>query len=86
MPWYPPSAFATSGLPVNARATRTAIITASVPEFAKRMRSIEPTRSHSICDSRIVFSCGAAKHAPCPSWAWIAATTSGWAWPWMSDV
>ena len=71
---------------MNARAARRANIVASVPEFVNRMRSIDGTRPRISSASSISASVGAANAEPRRTWASTAATTSGWAWPRISDV
>ena len=53
VPWKAPSNLAIFGRPVNARATRTAFMVASVPEFVKRTCWSEGIRRVSISASRI---------------------------------
>jgi hypothetical protein len=69
---------------VAARATRTALIAASVPELTKRMRSIEGiswrTRSPSSCSSGL----GAPKLVPFRAAAATALTWPAGAWPRMA--
>ena len=68
-------------LPVCARASRTAVMTASVPELVKRTRSTGPTR-RTISSARRTSSVqGAPNDADEAAAALIAATTEGWAWP-----
>ena len=62
-PWYEPSIFTMSSRPVAARATRIALIVASVPEFAKRTCS-SWNRRHSSSANSTVSSVGAAKCVP----------------------
>ena len=62
-PWYEPSILTMSSRPVAARATRIALIVASVPEFAKRTCS-SWKRRHSSSANSTVSSVGAAKCVP----------------------
>ena len=66
--------------PVAARATRIALIVASVPELAKRTAS-QPKRSQSTSAKRTVGSVGAAKWVPVRAARSIASATFGCAWP-----
>ena len=86
VPWNPPSALAILGRPVNALASRRANITASVPELANRMRSIEGTRSAIAWASAISCRVGAAKALPLATCACTAAATPGWQCPRTSAV
>ena len=67
-----------------ARASRTALITASVPDETNRTCSSEGTAAHSACASSSSSSVGAPKVVPRSAAAETAATTSGWAWPAIS--
>ena len=58
---------------MNARASLIAIITASVPELAKRICSTEATRSTISLASRTSSSAGSEKAVPRSSWSTIAA-------------
>ncbi len=71
---------------MNARAARMANIVASVPEFVNRIRSTDGSRRRISSASSISISVGAANADPRGTCAWTAATTSGWAWPRISDV
>ena len=62
-PWYEPSIFTMSSRPVAARATRIALIVASVPELAKRTFSSRKRR-HSSSANSTMSSVGAAKCVP----------------------
>ena len=62
-PWYEPSIFTMSSRPVAARATRIALIVASVPEFANRTCS-RLKRRHSSSANSTVSSVGTAKCEP----------------------
>ena len=66
---------------MNARATRTACIVASVPEFVKRMTSMVGMRRVRISASRISCSLGPGKDMPSAAVSWMALTTWGLAWP-----
>jgi hypothetical protein len=81
VPWKAPSNFAIFGRPVNARASRTAFIVASVPEFVKRRRSTEGSRRTSISARRTSCSVGPGKDRPLSATDCTAFTTSGCAWP-----
>ena len=79
-PWYEPSTLTMSSRPVAARATRIALIVASVPEFAKRTFSKRKRRQSSSANSTM-SSVGAAKCVPVRAARVIASTIFGWAWP-----
>ena len=78
-PWYALSNLTRKGLPVAARATRTALIAASVPEVQKRIRSIEGIRSRIIRASRTSARVVTPKGPPAERASCTAATTAGWA-------
>ena len=68
-------------LPVKARASRTAIRVASVPEEVKRTRSAEGTSFRTHSAQAISVSWLAPKWVP-RSICWLtASTTLGWEWP-----
>ena len=81
VPWYAPSNFAIFCRPVNARASRTAFIVASVPEFVKRTVSTDGTRRFRSSASLTSCSVGPGNDSPCSAASWTAFTTSGGAWP-----
>ena len=58
-PWYPPSTLTIRGRPVAARASRTALIVASVPELTNRTISIDGTMDVTRSASRTSSSVGA---------------------------
>ena len=64
-----------------ARATRTADITASVPEVQKRRRSIEGMRWRITWPSLTSLDVVTPNGPPAESAWWTAPTTAGWAWP-----
>ena len=64
VPWYAPSNFAIFGRPVNARATRTAFIVASVPEFVKRTLSQRRNAPRQLAASAISLSVGPGNDSP----------------------
>ncbi len=63
-PWYPPSVLTMRLRPVAPRASRTALIVASVPELTKRTISIEGTSFETFSASRTSSSVGAPKEVP----------------------
>ena len=67
-----------------ARASRRALIAASVPEEVMRTISALGTRSTTSAASSTSASVGAPKLVPAAAAAVTAATTSGWAWPAIS--
>ena len=67
--------------PVQARAMRTAIIVASVPELWNRMRSTDGSSARTARAQAISCSVLAPSWVPCGSCAAAAATSSGWPWP-----
>ena len=70
--------------PVAARATRTALIVASVPELTKRTRSTDGTRRQTSRPSSTSCAVGAPKLVPRPAAPRRARVSSGGACPWMS--
>ena len=70
--------------PVAARATRRALIDASVPEFTSRTISTDGIRSMICCASSISAVVGAPKVVPRRAASTTAAMTCGCAWPWIS--
>ena len=67
-----------------ARASRIALIDASVPEEVMRTISAEGTRSTTSAASSTSASVGAPKLVPAAAAALTASTTSGCAWPAIS--
>lgn len=64
------------------RASRAAVITASVPEQVKRTLSMAPPmRATTAWASRSSTSLGAPNEVESATACSTAATTSGWAWP-----
>ncbi len=76
--------FSTNSRPVNARASRTALIVASVPDETNRTMSIVGTAAATCCASCSSSSVGAPNVVPCAAASCTAATTAGWAWPAIS--
>ena len=66
------------------RASRTALITASVPELTKRTRSHQGSRAMNFSASSTSRRLGAPKLAPSRTASNTAASTSGSAWPRIS--
>ena len=77
-----------SSLPVKARATRTAIITASVAELVKRTRSIDGVRAQmrSASSPCRAIGAGTAEASPWAAVRVIASTIFGCACPCTSGV
>ena len=69
------------GRPVKPRASRMALMVASVPEFTKRMRSTGATRSMISRASSVSAGVGAPNDRPLTAVVCTASTTAGWAWP-----
>ena len=67
--------------PVNARATRIALITASVPDDTKRSFSMEGTACTINAASSASAAVDAPKLVPFPAATRTASTTAGAAWP-----
>ena len=67
-----------------ARATRTALIAASVPELTKRTRSIAGINARTRSPSATSSGLGAPKLVPSRAAAATALTSPFGAWPWMS--
>ena len=63
-----------------------AIITASLPELVKRIRSTLCTRSHRRAARSISSGVGRGKEAPRARRRAAASVTAGWACPWISAV
>ena len=68
------------------RAALMAIMTASLPLLVKRIRSNADERPASASASSTSDSVGSEAAIRRPAWAWIAATISGWQWPWINEV
>ena len=83
-PWKLPWNVTMRSRPVNPRASRTAVLVASVPEFINRTRSQLGTRSPIVSASFISRGVGAPYDVPSPAAPRIAAVTAGWAWPRMT--
>jgi hypothetical protein len=66
---------------VNPRASRIAVIVASVPEFTIRTSSIEGTSRHTVSAIRVSTAVGAPKPRPRSTASRTASITRGWAWP-----
>jgi hypothetical protein len=71
---------------VKALAPRTAIMTASVPELAKRTFSTDVTRAMILSASSACSSAGAGKTVPKAACSIMASFTAGTAWPWIEAV
>ena len=67
--------------PVKPRASRIALIVASVPELTSRSRSTASTRPMISAASSVSVGVGAPKDSPPAAARWTASTTAGWAWP-----
>ena len=70
--------------PVTPRASRIALIVASVPELTRRTISMEGTASWMAWTSSVSPSVGAPKLRPSCAARHTASTTAGWACPMMS--
>ncbi len=70
--------------PVAARATRIALIDASVPEEVIRSMSTAGMRAHTISASSTSPAVAAPKVVPSAAASAIASSTTGCAWPWIS--
>jgi len=70
-----------TGRPVTPRASRTALMVASVPELTSRTCCTGPTRSMITSASSTSRSVGAPKDSPSSAAARTASTTAGCAWP-----
>ncbi len=70
--------------PVAARASRMAVIVASVPEEVMRSMSTPSIRRVTSTASSTSPTVGAPKLVPLPAASPIAFSTCGWAWPWIS--
>jgi hypothetical protein len=66
---------------VYPRASRTALIVASVPELTSRTRSAGGTRRLISVASSVSAGVGAPKLRPVVAARWTASTTAGCAWP-----
>ncbi len=80
-PWYPPANFRMRSRFVNARASRSALIAASVPDETRRTRSTDGNASTISAASSTSASVGAPKLVPRNAAARTASTVSGSAWP-----
>jgi hypothetical protein len=67
--------------PVAPRASRTAVIAASVPDDTKRTFSTDGTCSAIASASSTSRSVGAPYDVPAAAACCTASTTAGWAWP-----
>jgi hypothetical protein len=67
--------------PVKPRATRSALIVASVPEETKRTLSTDGTWRTTRSASSISSAQGAPKDVPRAAVSWTAARIFGWTWP-----
>ena len=83
-PWYAPANFRILSRPVAARASRNALIVASVPDEVMRSISTEGMRVATSSASAISPRVGAPKLVPRSAAAMTASRISGWAWPWIS--
>jgi hypothetical protein len=70
--------------PVAARATRIALMTASVPDEVIRSMSTLGIRWVTSSASSTSPAVAAPKVVPSAAASAIASSTAGWAWPWMS--
>ncbi len=80
-PWYAPANFTTRSRPVAARASRTALITASVPDDVNRSRSIDGIAAVIASPSSTSAGCVAPSANPSSAAARTASTTDGCACP-----
>ena len=80
-PWYPPANFTILSRPVNARARRSALITASVPELTNRISSTLGTRPRTSRASSSSRGLGAPKLVPRDAASASAARMRGCACP-----
>ena len=71
---------------MKARAARIAIITASLPELAKRQWRAQAMREVRISASSISCLVGSPKQVPEAITSVTAAMICGFAWPWISVV
>src|SRR6478735_4532185 len=67
--------------PVKPRASRTAVMVASVPVDTIRRRSTAGTRSWTMAARLASSGVEAPKESPRSTAAWTASSTAGWAWP-----
>ncbi len=82
-PWKLPWKMTMRSRPVNPRASRTAVLVASVPEFIRRTRSQLGTRPLISCASSSSPGVGAPYDVPPAAAVVMAAVTEGWACPRM---
>ena len=69
--------------PVAARASRSALIVASVPEFTNRTRSRDGMSRRTAVPSSTSAAVGAPKLVPCAAVSASSRVSSAGAWPWM---
>ena len=69
------------GRPVKPRASRMALMVASVPELTNRTRWTGSTRPMISRASSVSAGVGAPKDSPSAAARCTASTTAGWAWP-----
>ena len=67
--------------PVKPRASRTALMVASVPEFTNRTRSTGVIRAMISAANSVSPGVGAPNERPLAAARCTASTTAGWAWP-----
>ena len=72
------------GRPVKPRASRSAVIVASVPEDTSRTSAMLGSALQSSSASSTSSSVGAPNESPFSAVSRTASTTFGWAWPRMS--
>ena len=84
-PWKWPWKRTSTLRPLKARASRTAISVASVPEAVKRIRSADGTRRWMARAQASSRGWLAPKCVPACSAALTAATILGWLWPRISE-
>ena len=70
--------------PVTARASRSALIVASVPEEVMRIMSTAGIRAHTSSASSTSPAVAAPKLVPRAAASVTASITAGCAWPWIS--
>ena len=83
-PWKLPLKIIIFARPVSPRASRTTVEVASVPEFIKRTRSHDGTRSLIASANFISRGVGAPKEVPSTAASRRAAVIAGCAWPRMT--
>jgi hypothetical protein len=67
--------------PVKPRATRSALMVASVPDDTHRIICSDGTAAFTVSAKSTSSSVGAPKLVPCAAASCTAASTSSWAWP-----